>query len=293
MKNKFFLQRMTMDLDSLSKYYMLKRKENYEKKIPLKGIAIRKKIHKIPLNLVKLDRKLCNEDIIILNDSRLYNNNSKIYACTHIGGNDIQRVFEAINEHAYLFLGDPKGLYKDFSGLLLFLNGSINLETNNKTDRYIAKERAVELLTKKGNLLIFPEGAWNITPSLPVMDLYKGTVVMAKETNSDIIPVAIEEYDKHFYVSIGKNIEPNQYQSMSIDEINILLRDKMATEKWNIFEYNGVYHRDKEFFDYSSFAEKIVSKCPYGFTIDDVERTRYIDKDKQILQKPYVSVKKI
>lgn len=150
-----------------------------------------------------MDRKVSKETVSVINDERMITDKPKIYACTHIGGNDIQRVFEVIKEHAYLFLGDPKGLYKDISGLLLFLNGVINMEIKDKTDRFIDKKRAIELLNKNGNLLIFPEGAWNITPNLLVMDLYKEAVLMARETGADIIPVAIEQYDNDFFVSIG------------------------------------------------------------------------------------------
>lgn len=286
MENKNFIQRMKMDIDSLSYYYMKKRTEKYEKNIPLKGINLRKNIHWLPYSLIKLDRKMSKETVSIINDDRIETKNPKIYACTHIGGNDVQRVFEAIKEHAYLFLGDPKGIYKDVSGLLLFLNGTINMETNDKTDRHIAKQRALELLSKKGNLLIFPEGAWNITPNLPVMDLYKGTASMAKKTGADIIPVAIEQYGNDFYVSIGKNILMKQYVDMDLKDLNLVLRDKMATEKWNILEKHHCTRKSINI-DEKVFAQSVVDKCPYGFTTEDVEKTRYIDKDKINLKKPY------
>ena len=290
MEYKNFIQRMKMDIDTLSDYYMEKRLERFESSIPLKGIDLRKKIHGLPLKLVELDRKASKETVSVINDERIITDRPKIYACTHIGGNDIQRVFEAIKEHAYLFLGDPKGLYKDISGLLLFLNGVINMETKDKTDRFIAKKRAIELLNKNGNLLIFPEGAWNITPNLLVMDLYKGAVLMARETGTDIIPVAIEQYDNDFFVSIGKNIKMDDYSALSLDDLNIVLRDAMGTQKWNIVEKHPQSRKDLNI-DEKDFAQSIVNKCPYGFTTQDVEKTRYIDKDKIVLQKPYGFVK--
>lgn len=290
MENKNFIQRMKMDIDTLSDYYMKKRLERYENNIPLKGINLRKKIHILPLELVKLDRKLSKETVTVINDERIITNSPKIYACTHIGGNDIQRVFEAIKEHAYLFLGDPKGIYKDVSGLLLFLNGTINMETKDKMDRFIAKERAIELLNKNGNLLIFPEGAWNITSNLLVMDLYKGAVLMARETGADIIPVAIEQYDNDFFVSIGKNIIMKEYNDLNLEELNIILRDAMGTQKWYIIEKHSQSRKDLNV-DEKDFAQSIVDKCPYGFTVEDVEKTRYIDEDKIVLQKPYGFVK--
>ena len=291
MENKNFIQRMNMDIDTLSNYYMYKRLEKFNKNIPLRGIKLRKSIHILPLKLVKLDRKISKENVSVISDNRIQTDKPKIFACTHIGGNDIHRVFEAIKEHAYLFLGDPRGIYKDLAGFLLFLNGSINMESNNKMDRYIAKQRSLELLKKNGNLLIFPEGAWNLTSNLLVMDLYKGTVSMARETNADIIPIAIEQYGSDFYVSIGKNISMSENKDLTLDELNRILRDAMATEKWNIIEQHP-QNRDEIFINELEFAQSIVNRCPYGFTIEDVERTRYIDKDKIILNQPYGFVKK-
>lgn len=291
MKTINFFNRMKMDIDSLSQYYMEKRAENFENNVPLKGIKLRKNIHGLPLALVKLDRKLSKETVTVLRNNSIKTDRPKIFASTHIGGNDIQRVFEGIKEHAYLFLGDPKGVYKDVSGLLIFLNGTINFETNNKQDRKIAKARSVELLNNGGNLLIFPEGAWNITPNLLVMDLYKGTVQMARETGADIIPLAIEQYDNKFYVSIGENIIMEEHKDLSIDELNELLRNSMAIEKFNIFEKH-YEKRENITTTPREFAQKIVDKCPYGFTIEDVEKTRYHDKDKVILEQPYGLIKK-
>ena len=206
------------------------RKYEFDNSVQLKGIKLRQKIHKFLLSIIKIDRVLAKEKLIIVDDKREKTDKPIIYACTHIGGNDIQRTFEAIKEHAYLFLGDPEGLYKDISGLLLYLNGVICMETGVKNDRYIAKERAIELLKNGGDLLIYPEGAWNITENLPVMKLYTGTIKMAIETNAEIIPIAIEQYDDTFYVNIGKNIKVNS--NGSVKEQNLDLRDALATLKW-------------------------------------------------------------
>lgn len=60
----------------------------------------------------------------------------------------MESCFEAIKKHAFLFIGDPRELYRNFDGLILFLNGMICLETRSKTDRRIAKENALRLLKK-------------------------------------------------------------------------------------------------------------------------------------------------
>lgn len=293
-KKKSLLEIRNMTIDEVSKYYVELRKYEYDNKIPLKGINIRNKIHKLLVELVRIERKLNDETLMVINDERVKSENSKIYVCTHAGGNDIQRTFEAIKEPAYLFLGDPKEAYRDATGLLLYFNGVICMESSDKTDRKIAKERAIELLNKGGNLLIYPEGAWNITPNLPVMKLFKGAVTMAKETGADIIPVAIEQYENNFFVSIGKNIIMDDVKDMSIVEINHIVRNMMATQKWNIWERMGTHSRKNvACTTLEEFQEEIVNKCEYDFTIQDVLDTMYKDKNTPTYEEVFKPVKEI
>lgn len=278
---KNLLKLRKLSIEELSKYYMQKRIWEYNQGVPLKNIIFRNKIHNLLVLIIKIDRLLSKEGLEVINDARIKTNNAKIYACTHIGGNDIQRTFEAIKDPAYLFLGDPKGIYRDAAGLLLFLNGVIPLETNNKDDRRIAKYRSIELLNNGGNLLIYPEGAWNITQNLPVMKLYDGASVMAQQTGADIVPIAIEQYHKNFLISIGQNIQMSQVEGIKTNELTALLRDKLATEKYKVWDYNGVEKR-KNVSDISleQFQQEIVDRCGYGFTIQDVIDTMYHDKNE-------------
>lgn len=285
---KSLIQLKKLNLEELKQYYVELREYEYNNNIPLNGIKLRKKIHTILLNLIKIDRILAKEKLEIISDKREKTDRPIIYACTHIGGNDIQRTFEAIKEHAYLFLGDPEEIYRDPAGLLLYLNGVICLETSIKDDRRIAKERSVELLKKGGNLLIYPEGAWNITENLPVMKLYTGTVKMALETGADIVPIAIEQYDEKFYVNIGKNIKINLNEQQDIKDLNQHLRDDLATLKWEIWERNGYEKRQNisnEFKD--EFKNNIVNKCGFGYTIEDVYATMYKDPNEPTLDEVF------
>lgn len=277
-KKKNLLQLRKMSIDELSAYYMKERKYKFENGVPIKNIGFRNRIHSLLVLIIKIDRLLAKETLTIINDDRIKTKNSKIYACTHIGGNDIQRTFEAIKEPAYLFLGDPKGIYQDVSGLLLFLNGYIPFETNNKVDRKIATKRSIEVLNNGGNLLIYPEGAWNITPNLPVMKLYDGTASMALETGADIIPIGIEQYDNDFFVSIGENIVTRELTGIKVKELTLLLRDEMATQKWNIWDYRPIEKRDiVAQTSLEKFQQEIIDRCEYDFNIQDVLDTMYKD----------------
>ena len=144
-------------------------------------------------------------------------------------------------------------------------------------DRKIAKERAIELLKNKGNLLIFPEGAWNLSPNLPVMKLFSGTVKMALETGAEIVPIAIEQYEKRFYVNIGENIKITDRGATSVQYYNEKLRDAMATLKWEIWEYQGIKKRE-ECPTEEEFIAEIMGRSDYVYKVEDVYETMYRDK---------------
>lgn len=291
---KNLLQLKKMSLEEVKKYYVELRNFEYDNNIPLKGIALRQKIHKILLHLITIDRLLQKDELVVISDKHVKSNKPIVYACTHIGGDDIQRTFEAIKDHAYLFLGDPEGIYQDFTGVILNLNGAICLETSNKKDRHIAKERSIELLKKGGSLLIYPEGAWNITDNLPVMKLYSGAVKMALETGADIVPIAIEQYENRFFVNIGENIKMEDNIDLSITNLNLKLRDELATLKWEIWEKNGLHKRSSVPENFrEQFQQQIIDKCEYGFTVEDVYNTMYKDPNEPSPDEVFSYIKKI
>ena len=239
----------------LADYYRLKREYDYNNGKSLKDSRWRDMLHPILIKLVKLNRKYIDkQNLTILNDAR--QNNKKtisqkvksfikgekkkpvIYAITHIDKYDFQIVSEAIKDHQYPFAGDPETMYRNFDGLVLGLNGVIYCDTESKTDRKIAKETSIDLLNSGKNLLIYPEGVWNVTSNLLMLPLFPGIIEMAKETGCDIVPVAIERYDKDYIVNIGAEFSVNQKlaNGLNEDEIKTDLRDEMATLRWNIME---------------------------------------------------------
>lgn len=284
-KKLTLFQKRQIAIEDLCKYYADYRKFQYSKGTELKGIELRKKIYFLIKLILKIDQIFSKEEIIILDDKHNeYNKISKIYACTHIGGNDIQRSFQVINKPAYLMLGDPGILYKMPIYQALKLNGVIPLETKDRVDRKIAYNRSVELLNKKGNLLIYPEGAWNVSPNAIVMKLYKGTVRLAKETGAEIIPIAMEQYDNKFYFNIGENYTISNNNKYSEQELTDNLRDKLATLKWKIIETQPKLTRNDipdNFLDI--FQSEIINRCNYGygFSLEDALSESFHDKNIQ------------
>ena len=270
-----------MPLEDIIEYYRDLRLFEYLNGYSVEGITSRKLIHPLLLKGIQIHRIANKEKLKVIGNDRVKTDKPIIFACTHIGGNDIQRVFEGIKTHAYLFLGDPKEAYTDFNGKILNLNGVIPFETHDKIDRKIAYANAVDLLKKGGNLLIFPEGTWNLSVNELVLKLFKGTVRMANETHADIVPVAIEQYDNQFYVNIGRNIPYDPEKSPNIDLANEELRDAMATLKYEIFLYqyaDSQAPRESIPDDYEeTFLKTIVDRCEYDFSLEEMLGDAYKD----------------
>ena len=286
------IEKRKMAIEELVNYYAEYRIYCYNKGDKLKGIELRKKIHPLINLILKIDEVLSKEEnIIVANENKAKEGVPKIFACTHIGGNDIQRTFQIIKEPAYLMLGDPGILYKMPIYQGLKMNGVIPLETKNKIDRKIAYNRSIELLNNGGNLLIYPEGAWNVTPNVIVMKTFVGTVRMAKEAGVHIVPIAVvsgnvvfknmltasseETHKLSLYYGISKNTTKSE------TELNHELRDKLATLKWQLLESQPQLQRKNIPEGYiHEFQKEIVERCNYGygFSLEDAISESFHDK---------------
>lgn len=276
-KRKNIIYRTIMPLDQLIEYYRNERKYIYENNIPIKGIKWRKRIHKIMFAIIKMKRVLLHQKLTILHDEREDTDKTIIYACTHIGRYDIEMALESIQDTCFLFLGSPGKLYRSLNGVLVYLFGFIGCDTTEKEDRYISKELAIRTLKQGGNILIFPEGAWNITENQVVMKLYTGTIEMAIRSGADIVPIAIEQYEKSFYINIGKNnsldetSDLNKKRKLSDD-----LRDTLCTLKWEIWEQFPITKRSSLPENMGQiFVEKIMSETANDYTLEEIERDRF------------------
>lgn len=267
-------------IDALSNYHLSKRKKKYAKKgAVIRNIALHSFFHDMLLPIIILLRKIAKQKFVIIGDKRSDRKNKIIYAITHIGGNDVEITFEAVKSPAWLFLGDPRKLYCNLDGLMLFLNGAICIETRDKEDRQIAKAHAIELLKKGGNLIIYPEGAWNLSENLLLQPLYSGTLEMAKESGAEVVPVAIEKYEDTYYANIGANMDVSQMDLSNKADATNVLRDAMATLKWEIYENVEMVSRESIPPNYSTtFVNHIMNIKKISYTIKDINEGVYRPK---------------
>lgn len=275
-RHKSLFRRAFMPLSELEVYYCARRKHRFEQGKKLKHIRLRKAFSPIFAKLLTLDRMFRKQTVTVIGNRKKYKDRV-IFACTHIGENDLENIYEVLQHSCWWFVGDPCVLYKDISGLLLYLNGCILLETGDKDDRHIAYLRSVELLNGGGSLMIFPEGARNGSENLPVMPLFQGTAKMAMETKTNIVPVAIEQYDKRFVVNFGTEISHEDFSDNT--ELTQKLRDALASLKWQIWEKEDPVSRDSVPENFGEqFIKTFEKRLQPWDTLESVERTRFHTK---------------
>lgn len=281
MKRESIIRRLWMPLPDLEAYYRMQRLEQFQNNEPVHGIGWRRKIHNLIHFFLVVNRIFSRQKLIVIGDKRTRTNDPVIYACTHVGRYDIEMALQLIGGHSYFFMGDPGEVYKNMDGLILWLNGTVFTDTRYKEDRHIGKENCVKVLEQGGNLLIYPEGAWNITENQVVMQLFTGTAEMSIRTGAEIVPIAIEQYGKTYYANVGKNISPDDYVIEQKDILTERLRDTLCTLKWEIWEQFPVeYRRDLPPYAARQYLNEIMSQSENGYTVEEINRTRYHSKDE-------------
>lgn len=275
-------QQRKLSLDEYTEYRKRERAYHYRKGDSIKGLLKCNIWNFILVRALKILRRQKRQRLYILADKREGRKKPVIYACTHVGYDDIAMTFEALKASCWIFLGTPEQIHRTLNGWMVEKNGVVFIDTYDKEDRHIAKETSIQLLKRGGSLMIFPEGIWNLTDALPVMKLYTGVVSMALQTGADVVPIAIEQYGKDFYVNIGENIN-YLGRTESEKELTQELRDILATLKWEIWEKMGVVSRksiSKNFRE--NFAKNIlieVNESGGTYTMEQIEAERYHDKD--------------
>jgi len=290
MEKKNYFEKKEMTLSELNEYYRALRKELYDANESLKYIELRKKIYFLVRKIIEIELKINHISVNVLNDESVKNNKPRIYAVTHVARYDIESILLAINESAYFVWGDPGELYRRPEMILLNMIGMIFVDTDNKQDRHISLETMVKLLKQNGNIIIFPEGAWNITDNEVVMKLFPGVIEAAIRGNADIIPVAVDKDEKdNYYVKIGQNISMlGKKISDKYDEADTL-RGILAGLKWDIWEYIGYLNRSNQSsrLSRSEFIYSIMKDSDNDYTIDAINKSRYIDKNIVTLEEAF------
>lgn len=155
-----------------------------------------------------------------------------IFAGNHYCGLDVIVAANLVHGRAQIVAGkQPLTPVDEF---FFNMNGTVFVDRKNKEDTAACK-RAMEALLKQGkNVIIFPEGTSNVSDELLMYPMKWGVIEVAQKTGAQIIPMVLD-YDhdlKQCRVRFGT---PLLMDGLSKAEGIALLRDTMASERWNFF----------------------------------------------------------
>ena len=100
-KKKNIFQRAFMPLEELEAYYRAKRE--YEQDKEIKHIKLRRCFHAVLVRLLFIRRFFAKQKLVITGDKRKNTGKARIYACTHVDGDDAVIFYEAYKDHCYWF----------------------------------------------------------------------------------------------------------------------------------------------------------------------------------------------
>lgn len=253
----------------------------------VQNIPLKKSIRPVLSVGLKLNRIINGYSINIDGKQNIPIDNKRpiIFAPSHIGKFDVEIIGEAINKHFYLLSGDFMNLHPDIGGKLLEKNGIVYFDMYDKKDRSNVKKVILQVLNKGCNFIWFPEGTWNFSENEIVQPCYYYMVEAAALTNALIVPIGIEQYDKHFDILVGEPYDVrkeygkvNLSNEDKIDSIGVL-RDKISTLKWNIWESQGISKRSElDYNDWKEFINERLKEWP-GFSYHEVVSKKFRDKD--------------
>jgi 1-acyl-sn-glycerol-3-phosphate acyltransferase len=167
-----------------------------------------------------------------------------IYASTHGFKDDILNAIVLTNKSSYILLAALDEFYKTIDGILAWLIGVILVDGTDKRSRAASLVK-MELAMKYGtNILMFPEGAWNLTDSLLVQKLYSGIYNLATQSNALVVPIATHIEGKDCYAILDETFDISAHE---MDDGIRILRDKLATAKYELIErYSNCSRNDLE-----------------------------------------------
>ncbi len=205
--------------------------ENFTSKL---GIKIRKFINPVVCGIMRMATEK-NSKIHVTNYPTLKKGEPYIFASTHSFPDDLVSAVVTIDRHAY-FLTNSKDQVKHNPDMYAgWLNGFIFVDTKDKKSKKESLPKMQMILENGSSILIYPEASWNVTENKVVNRLFPGTVILAKRSAKEIVPLGSyqDPQTKEIYLNFGKPFDVSEY---SVEEGTAVLRDNLATLRYELLE---------------------------------------------------------
>lgn len=231
---------------------------NVDRTISKSGIKIRKLFAGLlrMLYLTQTEYKL----IVDKREKLKRTKQGRIFALNHRQADDIVLGANAVGESAYIVFGNPYLALETTNGLGLWAYGMILMKRDDISSRRVAYEKMKYVIEHGGNIIIYPEGYWNLADNGQaderhfadghnsecwlIQDINIGIMRLAKETGCEIVPTILH-YDevgkKRCFAHRGK-----AFRVMELDDI-FAKKDElvhiMTNMYWELMEKYSRYSR--------------------------------------------------
>ena len=173
-------------------------------------------------------------------------------------------------------------IFKKYKDGQTLTSRELELYEEYKKDRHICEVTCTRRIADKDNILIYPEGAWNVTSRL-TQTLFPGAARIAINGNGVIIPIGIVRDKKTYTVNIGSEMNVSGACESDVKDITKWLKENMSSLVGEIiFSSSDIVSRDSLGDSYQNeldFISDIMSESENGYTLDIIEKTRYNDPD--------------
>ena len=264
--------------------------QDIENTLSIKGIKIRKFFSPLLRMIYKTQTsyKLHKDENYKLKHIKI----GKIYVLNHRQADDIVLGANAVGENAYIVFGNKYLVYDTTNGLGLWANGMILLDRSDKQSRQATYDKMKFVLKNGGNIIIYPEGYWNLddnglsddrhgaddhnSENWLIQDINIGVIRLAKETGCPIVPTILhyDETNKKicyskkgqlFYVNNDDNIFDKKNELVNeMQNIDYELMEKYSNDKREDLQNEGQSLKNQ----WINLKKQLVADC-------DIERTNY------------------
>jgi len=197
-----------------------------------------------------------------------------------------------VGKSAYIVFGNPCLAFETSNGLGLWAYGMILMKREDAASRRAAYEKMKYVIEHGGNIIIYPEGYWNLaddgqaderhladghnSESWLIQDINIGIIRLARETGCEIVPTILhydEEGKKRCYAHRGKAFRVGDFDDIFTKKDELVhIKTNMY---WELMEKYSQYSRGRLEKDgkslrqnWEELKEQLRSAC-------DIERIGY------------------
>ena len=210
-----------------------------EKVVSERGVKLRRLINPIVRGVLPLKTKT---KLKIIHRAPLPKE-PVIFAATHGFREDVEDSLITAGRHAYILIGSLDQFFNSrIDNVSGWINGAVLVDREDKESRAASKDKMKAVLEKGASILMYPEGTWNVSPNKLMAGIFPGVYDVAKDAGVKVVPIATHRNGEYVYSLRGKAFDITAHERT---EGLRLLRDKMATMKWKLYEKFPVVKRSE------------------------------------------------